>query len=106
MNRAIGWTWDAAFNVTFLFAIALIVTGCGGTLPVVPARTAIPVECKEPKPQRPAMPTDNLTPATPLDSAVQAMQAEIALREGYEGQLVTALDACTKPINPSPRSAP
>jgi hypothetical protein len=97
--------------ISFAIAILLLVAigslaGCGGTLPAVPARTAIPVECKETIPSRPAMPTDNLTAASSLDSSVQAMQAEIVLREGYEGQLVTALKACTKPVNQPPRSNP
>jgi hypothetical protein len=83
--------------------VLALLTGCGGTLPVVPGRTAIPVECREPIPQRPAMPTDNLTPESSLDASVQAMEAALALHEGYEDQLVAALTACTRPIG---RSAP
>lgn len=79
-------------------AIVLVLTGCFETLPVVPARAAIPVQCKEPIPARPAMPTDNLTPESSLDDGVKTMQAEIVLRDGYEVQLVTALTACTAPI--------
>jgi hypothetical protein len=83
-----------------LAAVIVLFTcaGCNATLPILPGRVAIPVECKEPLPQRPAMPTDNLPAEPTLDASVQAMQAEIALREGYEGQLVTALVACTRPI--------
>jgi hypothetical protein len=92
------WLWDTLLVIVALFAMGIILSGCATTTAVLPARTAIPVECKEPKPERPAMPTDNLQPDAPLDASVQAMQAEIALREGYEGQLVTALDACTAPI--------
>jgi hypothetical protein len=90
--------WDLALVIVALFALAVALTGCNATLPVLPARTAIPVECKEPKPERPAMPTANLTAESSLDASVQAMQAEIALRDGYEDQLVTALAACTAPI--------
>jgi hypothetical protein len=99
MSRT-AWTWDAALNATILVIAALALTACGGTLPVIPARTAIPVECKEPIPQEPAMPTANLTPESSLDTSVQAMAAEIEIRKGYEGQLTAALKACTAPIRP------
>jgi hypothetical protein len=95
------WTWDAVLNVALLAIVALLLSACGGTMPTLPARTAIPVECKEPIPERPAMPTENLGASSTLDASVQAMQAEIALRDGYEDQLVTALKACTAPITRS-----
>ncbi len=89
----LGW-----IAVTAALCALVLLAGCGGTMPVLPARTAIPVECKEPIPARPAMPTAILNPASSLDAFVQAAQAEIELREGYEGELVTALSACTKPV--------
>lgn len=92
------WIRAAARRAALLVGPGVLLAGCAHLEKVLPARTAIPVECKEPIPERPAMPTDNLTDASPLDTSVQAMQAEIALREGYEGQLVTALTACVKPI--------
>jgi hypothetical protein len=94
------WAWDAGLVVLALLLLGAVLTGCGGTMPVVPGRTAIPVECKEPIPQEPAMPTANLTETSSLDASVQAMAAEIEIRKGYEGQLVTALQACTKPVKP------
>jgi hypothetical protein len=90
--------WDAALFVVALFALGVVLTGCNATLPVLPARTAIPVECKEPMPQRPVMATSNIKPDTSLDASVAAYQAELAQRDGYEDDLVTALKACTKPI--------
>jgi hypothetical protein len=87
-------------TATGLLAV-FVLCGFGkcSTEPVIPARTAIPVECNEPIPQRPAMPTAILTPASSLDAIVQAALAEIELREAFEVQLVTALKACTKPIH-------
>lgn len=35
-----------------------------------------------------------------LDQFAQAAMAEIERREGYEGELVTALENCRNPINP------
>lgn len=96
MNR------PTVIDIAFAFAMASTLSGCNATLPVLPARTAIPVECKEPIPQKPAMPTDNLTPESSLDASVQAMEAALALHEGYEDQLVTALNACTKPVRSAP----
>jgi hypothetical protein len=93
---ALGWV--ALYLL--LFALGALLAGCSATLPTVPARIAQTVECREPIPARPAMPTDNLQPGASLDSSVAAYQAEIAVREGYEGELVTALSNCTKPIKP------
>jgi hypothetical protein len=58
---------------------------------------AVPVECKEPTPARPAMPTEALRPGATVDQFVQAAQAEIERREGYEVRLAAALVACTLP---------
>lgn len=58
----------------------------------------VPVECRETAPPRPAMPTETLGPGVALDSFVKSAQAEIEIREGYEGQLLAALTACTAPL--------
>jgi hypothetical protein len=81
-----------------LALLAGAVAGCHHNPPVTPGRTAIPTECKEAVPDRPAMPTDALKPGATTDAYVQAAEAEILLREGYEVKLRTALEACTKPI--------
>ena len=86
-------------------AVALALAGCAAPDPKIDVRTvniAVPVPCREPVPDRPAMPTDALPKRPTLDAFVQAATAEIELREGYEGQLRTALVACTKPIEPRP----
>ena len=84
-------------------ALCLAVAGCGtwggGAVNIgVP----IPVECREPTPPRPTMPTETLSPGVALDSFVKASQAEIEIREGYEAQLRTALAACTAPLKTAP----
>ena len=84
---------------TLLAAVAL--TGRGATAPRVEMQrvnVAVPVECKEPMTDRPAMPTEALRPGATVDQFVQAAQAEIERREGYEVQLRAALRACTAPV--------
>lgn len=81
--------------------VLLALAGCG----TVPTRVeiqrinvAVPVECSEPIPDRPVMPTEALRPGATVDQFTQAAQAEIERREGYEGQLVAALSACVRPV--------
>ena len=62
-------------------------------------KVPIPVECREPVPDRPAMPTESLKPGVRLDRFAKAAMAEIERREGYEVQLRAALDNCRKPIS-------
>ena len=87
-----------------LIAISACLSGCE-TAPRVEIQrvnVAVPVECKESTPARPAMPTEALRPGATVDQYVQASAAEIERREGYEGLLRTALAACTAPIAASP----
>ena len=62
-------------------------------------KVPVPVECKEPTPDRPVMPTESLQKGVALPVFVKAAQAEIERREGYEGRLLAALENCKKPIN-------
>lgn len=76
-------------------------TGCSSAAPVVKfeqVKVAIPVTCQEPEPARPQMPTDQLPANVDLDTYVQAAEAEIQRREGYEIQLRQALANCKRPI--------
>jgi hypothetical protein len=98
----LDWSYDIALGAAVVVVLAALLSGCGGTMPVVPGRTAIPVECKEPIPARPAMPTENLPAGADLDAFTAAAIAELERREGYEGQLVTSLVACTKPVKRTP----
>lgn len=83
--------------------LAALLAGCAGAprVEVQRVNVAVPVECQEPVPARPAMPTDSLRPGATVDDFARAAMAELARREGYEGQLLTALEACRAPINPS-----
>ena len=81
---------------------AVLLTGCGTTTTLQTVKVAVPVECQERVPERPAMPTAALKPGVKLHDFVKAAQAEIERREGYEGKLLAALTACTRPIEDAP----
>lgn len=68
--------------------LLLLLAGCATTRPVLRTR------CETPIPARPSMPTDSVALTAPLDTKVRAATAEIVLREGYEGELVAALESC------------
>jgi len=87
-------------KATALYATfyAVLLSGCASTPRPVEVRVAIPVECKERVPDRPAMPTETLQVDAPLDTFVQAVTAEIERREGYEVELRAALTNCIKPM--------
>lgn len=83
-----------------LIAISACLSGCE-TAPRVEIQrvnVAVPVECNEPIPDRPVMPTEALRPGATVDQFAQAAMAEIERRDGYEGQLVAALVICTRPV--------
>lgn len=82
-------------------AAVAFLAGCAHQPQVVPPRVVIPVECREPTPERPAMPTDALPLDASVDQFVQAAAAEIDRREAYEDRLRTALAACQQPIKPT-----
>lgn len=85
-----------------LIAISACLSGCE-TAPRVEIQrvnVAVPVECNEPIPDRPVMPTEALRPGATVDQFAQAAMAEIERRDGYEGQLAAALAICTRPIKP------
>lgn len=89
--------------VAILAAVLVACAGCT-TAPRVEIQRVnvpVPVECNEPVPVRPVMPTEGLTETATLDQFAQAAMAEIERREGYEGELLTALENCRKPIKAS-----
>ena len=83
--------------------LAALLAGCAGAprVEIQRVNVSVPVECQEPVPARPVMPTDALRAGATVDDFARAAMAEISRREGYEGQLLTALEACRAPINPS-----
>lgn len=74
-----------------------LLAGCAAAPRVEVQRISVPVpvECREPVPARPVMPTEALRPGASLDDFARAAMAEIERREGFEVALVTALLACT-----------
>ena len=87
----------------FLIAACALLAGCATKKHVETQRVAvpIPVQCQEPVPARPVMPTDSLGGGATLDQFAQAAMAEIERREGYEGELLAALENCRKPVKAS-----
>ncbi len=87
--------------VAILLTLVLL-TGCATAPRVELQRVSVPVpvECREPIPVRPAMPTEALAPGVLPFDLLRAALAEIDRREGYELQLRAALGACTAPITP------
>ena len=86
------------------YALLAALAGLGGALtacgmaPIQTVKVAVPVECSVEVPARPAMPTEALSPGVDLDRFSASALAEIELREGYEGELRAAINACTRPI--------
>ncbi|KQR55793.1 hypothetical protein [Acidovorax sp. Leaf160] len=80
---------------------ALLLAGCAAAPRVEVQRVSVPVpvECREPVPARPVMPTEALRPGASLDDFARAAMAEIERREGYEGELLAALKMCRTPIH-------
>lgn len=90
-------------NWAICLAAALLLAGCKTApqrIEIQRVSVPVPVECKEPVPVRPVMPTEGLEATATLDQFAQATTAEIERREGYEGELLAALENCRKPINP------
>lgn len=79
----------------------LALAGCASSpAPAARVLVPVPVECREPVPDRPAMPTELLLPGAHPWVLLRAALAEIDRREGYEVQLRAALAVCTAPIKP------
>ena len=84
--------------------VLLALTGCASVPRVELQRVSVPVpvECREPIPDRPAMPTEALAPGVLPFDLLRAALAEIDRREGYEVQLRAALAVCTAPVGAAP----
>ncbi|SIQ99422.1 hypothetical protein [Pseudacidovorax sp. RU35E] len=84
-------------RVLFLAPLTAALVACS-TAPSTRVSVPLPVECRVQAPPRPVMPTDALRSGVDVDHWVQAAQAELLLREGYESELEAALAACTAPL--------
>ena len=83
-----------------LLLCALVLMGCS-TAPRIEVQTVkvpVPVECREPTPARPSMPTEALSEDVDPFELLRASLAEIDRREGYEVKLVAALENCKSPL--------
>ncbi len=81
-----------------LYMLAL--GGCA-TAPLIEiqiVKVPVPVECREPTPDRPSMPTEALAEDADPFELLRASLAEIDRREGYEIRLRAALESCVEPI--------
>lgn len=83
-----------------LLLAALALAGCGSAprVEVQEVKVPVPVECREPIPDRPAMPTETLPNDADPFELLRAALAEIDRRQGYEIRLLAALLACTRPL--------
>lgn len=83
----------------FLIAACALLAGCAAQkhVEIQRVKVSVPVECREPEPERPMMPTEALAPGVVLYELVQAALVEIDRREGYEVRLRAALRICTAP---------
>lgn len=93
-------TWSLLPLVSVALAAGLL-SACGASAPRVEiqqVKVAVPVPCQEPEPARPQMPTDQLPVDVDVDTYVQAAEAEIQRREGYEIQLAAALRNCKQSL--------
>jgi hypothetical protein len=81
---------------------ALALAGCGSVprVEIQEVKVPVPVECREPIPDRPAMPTETLADDADPFELLRAALAEIDRREGYEVRLLAALLICTAPLTP------
>lgn len=79
---------------------ALVLAGCSSAprVEVQTVKVPVPVECREPIPDRPSMPTEALADDADPFELLRAALAEIDRREGYEVRLLAALMVCTGPI--------
>lgn len=91
------------FEIRQFAGVALVLALCGCAS--APARVEfqrvnvpVPVECQEPVPERPVMPTEALEPRVMPFVLLRAALAEIDRREAYEIKLLGALENCRAPI--------
>ena len=93
------------FEISKFCVLGAVATLTGCAAPRVELQRVsvpVPVACQEPMPVRPVMPLEGLRPPVSLDAFAAAAMAEIERREGFEGELVAALEACRAPIAAKP----
>jgi hypothetical protein len=86
-------------NYSALLSCVLLAGCAAPRVEIQRVNVPVPVACQEPMPARPVYPTEGLRPPVSLDAFAAAAMAEIEWREGYEGELLAALENCRKPIS-------
>ena len=81
-----------------MLALVPVLYGCQTRPVTVQVKVPVPVECREPVPVRPVMPTELLVPGVAVWDLMRSALAEIDRRESYEVRLRAALVVCTTPI--------
>jgi len=83
-----------------LLLCTLALGGCAAAprVEVQTVKVPMPVECREPIPERPSMPTEALAEDADPFELLRAALGEIDRREGYEVRLLAALKNCTRPL--------
>jgi len=83
-----------------LLLVLLVLGGCASAprVEVQTVKVPVPVECREPIPDRPNMPTDALADDADPFELLRAALGEIDRRESYEVRLLVALTNCTRSI--------
>lgn len=83
--------------------LALMLAGCAGGEVVTPAPYAVPVveHCNPPIITEPQWNVDTLHPPVGIFDGVQAIVADMPMRQAYEAELRAAADACRGPVNVS-----
>ena len=76
--------------------LCLLLSGCSAQPIYKPVTVEVPVAvpCQPPVVTHPVWPTQSLSKQSALLEQVKAFLAENELRQGYEGQLEAALQAC------------
>ena len=84
----------------FLMAAVVGLGGCATkervTIQVQEVQVPIRVPCAVNKPIKPDYYFSHVTVSDDLLVKVKALVADISIREGYEAQMIAALEACTK----------
>lgn len=88
-------------KIIILIASAMLAGCAAPRVEMQRVSVPVPVACQEPMPTRPVYPTESLRPPVSLDAFAAAAMAEIERREGWEAELVAALESCHKPIGRS-----
>jgi hypothetical protein len=76
--------------------VCLMLAGCSTRTVYKPVtvEVPVPVPCQAPAVTHPVWPTQSLSGQATILEQVKALLAENELRQGYEGQLEAAIQAC------------